>query len=63
MDAYAGQRVVADVSRVVFADSSAASLLKELSAAGFMIQGSSRSCKRIAAIEVCHGYEGRKNTR
>jgi hypothetical protein len=36
-----GREVVVDVSGVVFADSLAASLLKELDAAGFVIQGCS----------------------
>jgi anti-anti-sigma regulatory factor len=36
-----GSGVVVDVSGVVFADSLGASLLKELSAAGFVIQGCS----------------------
>jgi anti-anti-sigma regulatory factor len=36
-----GREVVVDVSGVVFADSLAASLLKELIAAGFVIQGCS----------------------
>jgi hypothetical protein len=42
-----GIGVVVDVSGVVFADSLAASLLKELSAAGFVIQGCSDFIKEL----------------
>jgi anti-anti-sigma regulatory factor len=42
-----GSGVVVDVSGVVFADSLAASLLKELSAAGFVIQGCSDFIKEL----------------
>jgi anti-anti-sigma regulatory factor len=42
-----GRGVVVDVSGVVFADSLAASLLKELSAAGFVIQGCSDFIKEL----------------
>jgi anti-anti-sigma regulatory factor len=42
-----GSGVVVDVSGVVFADSLAASLLKQLSAAGFVIRGCSDFIKEL----------------
>ena len=42
-----GSEVVVDVSGVVFADSLAASLLKELCTAGFVIQGCSDFIKEL----------------
>jgi anti-anti-sigma regulatory factor len=46
-DGSRGGGVVVDVSGVVFADSLAASLLKELSTAGFVIQGCSDFIKEL----------------